>query len=476
MKDSSINNKAFKAGTWYTIGNILLKGCIFFSLPIFIRLLTTIEFGEYNTYMAYEGIISAILGMGLYGTVKNAKLDFKKNFDEYLSTIIIFSLIILLIILLIINIFFPFFYSIFKFNQLIVNVMFLQGYSNFLLYFYGVKLNIEFKYKSYILLIAINTIGNIFLSILLIKYVFINNGTLGRIYGSALSVILVAIVICFLILKESYSFKFKYCKYGLVIGLPLVPHVISQSILSQFDRIMINDMIDPSKAGIYSYIYTLCTILSVIYISVDNAWSSWIFIKLSEGKEEEIKKKGNNYIFIFSLLTLAFICIMPEIVKIIANEEYWEGIILLLPLSLANFFTFLYFLPVGIEYYYKKTKYISIGTIVTAIINIFLNVLFIRKMGYFGAAYSTMISYFLLFLFHWKITKKYSFSKIYDIAFIFKMIFLLFLVGIVFFMIRNLVLYIFIRYIILLLIIIYLIRENKNIILLFLNKKRGDKL
>ena len=61
----NINKKAVKAGIWYTIGNMLLKGCIFLTLPIFTRLLSTSDFGIYNTYMAYEGLITALLGLGL---------------------------------------------------------------------------------------------------------------------------------------------------------------------------------------------------------------------------------------------------------------------------------------------------------------------------------------------------------------------------------------------------------------------------
>ena len=66
MKNEKLEKKAAKAGIWYTIGNFILKGCIFLSLPIFTRILSTTDFGIFNTYMAYEGILTAILGLGLY--------------------------------------------------------------------------------------------------------------------------------------------------------------------------------------------------------------------------------------------------------------------------------------------------------------------------------------------------------------------------------------------------------------------------
>ena len=46
MADSG--TKAAKAGLAYTVGNVLLKGIAFLTLPIFSRILTTEEFGFYN--------------------------------------------------------------------------------------------------------------------------------------------------------------------------------------------------------------------------------------------------------------------------------------------------------------------------------------------------------------------------------------------------------------------------------------------
>ena len=149
MKEN-IDEKATKAGAWYTIANILLKGCVFLSLPIFTRLMSTADFGIYNTYIAYEGIVTAILGLGLYGTVKNAKLDFKESFDEYLSSTVSMSVLGLALVLAISNLFYPLYANFIGFSRFIINCLILQSFGSYLIYFYGSKLNIEFKYKSYV--------------------------------------------------------------------------------------------------------------------------------------------------------------------------------------------------------------------------------------------------------------------------------------------------------------------------------------
>ena len=49
-------SKVIKAGFGYVIGNYLLKGLVFLTIPIFTRLLSPSDFGVYNTFAAYESI------------------------------------------------------------------------------------------------------------------------------------------------------------------------------------------------------------------------------------------------------------------------------------------------------------------------------------------------------------------------------------------------------------------------------------
>ncbi len=415
MKNDNLNKKAIKASIWYTFGNILLKGCVFFTLPIFTRILSTSDFGVYNTYIAYEGLITAIIGMGLYSTVKNAKIDFQNSFDNYLSSILTVALMFLTIILVLGNIFYDYYGSILGFSRTITNLLILQSYGSFLIYFYAAKLNIEFKYKSYLIISFFNTIINILLSILLIKIVFTDERYIGRILGSAIPIIAIAIIITIVIMVKGKEFFNKnYWKYGLTIGLPLIPHVVSQSLLSQFDRIMINNITTSDYAGIYSYIYTICTIPFVICQSLDSSWTPWVYIKINNQKINEIRKTGTKYVLLFSLLTIGFICVMPEVTILIADKSYWAGIDLIVPLALANYFIFMYMLPVGIEYFNKKTSYISFGTVAAAIINILLNYYSINRWGYRSAAYTTLISYMMLYVFHRLISRKYNINDYYD--------------------------------------------------------------
>lgn len=151
---------------------------------------------------------------------------------------------------------------------------------------------------------------------------------------------------------------------------------------------------------------------------MENAWSPWVFYTLDSGDKKRIERAGKDYVMVFALLTIGFFCVMPEVTKIMAGSNYWGGISLIIPLTFGNFFVFMYGLPVNIEYYHKKTGFISLGTILAAGLNAVLNYFGIILFGYQVAAYTTFLSYGMLFLFHWFIANKYGVSHLRQVWFL----------------------------------------------------------
>ena len=61
-------NSIKRAGVGYTIGNYLIRGLGFLTVPIFSRLLSTADYGFYNTYTSYESILFIFVGLALHTT------------------------------------------------------------------------------------------------------------------------------------------------------------------------------------------------------------------------------------------------------------------------------------------------------------------------------------------------------------------------------------------------------------------------
>ena len=80
------DNKVLKSGVWYTIGNFITKGIGFLTTPIFTRLMTTADIGDFANYSSWITILSAILTLDLFTSVALAKYDYKDNINDYISS------------------------------------------------------------------------------------------------------------------------------------------------------------------------------------------------------------------------------------------------------------------------------------------------------------------------------------------------------------------------------------------------------
>lgn len=418
-------NHIIKAGFGYTVGNYLIKGLAFLTIPIFARIMSTDDYGLYNIFVAYEGIFVYLIGIGFDTSLKKAYFKYKikegdsstrLSYGGYISTAVSIIFINALIWLVIIVLFRNQVTKILglDFPSIVMLVFFAM--SNAVILCYNSHTSITYNYKGFVKLGAINAVGSITLSITLILIFFRDKTYIGRMMGSTVVILLLAIYIWIIFFKAHKPNHLKeYAGWGIKYCLPIIPHGISQIILVNFDRIMIGRMIGPKESGIYSFAYNVFAIVYVTYRSLDPVWGTWFFEKMNEGDYQKIKRFSSLYMIIVLIISLTVILISPELVIILGSTKYSEAIHSVIPIVAGGYFTFLYSVPCQVEYYREKTRHIAGATMCAAIINIILNYIFIRKYGYVAAAYTTLITYILYFLFHfflaYRIEGKMLFSE-----------------------------------------------------------------
>lgn len=471
--------KEVKASIGYTVGNVLIRGISFITLPIFSRLLSTAEYGIYNTYYAYESIIAILLGMGMYASIKNANLDFKGKVNEYVSTILILTLIPLTGFILAVVLFPNYASSLLGLDINVILLMIFQAYGTAMLNISNAKLALNYQYKKYLAYAGFNTVLNVVLSIVLIFTVFNNHREYGRIIGSAVPLILIAIYVFFTnIHKAKLFFDKSMAKYAAGIGFPLIWHYLSQQIQSQFDRIAISKLVDNASTGIYSFAYTIASVLQVIFYSVENVWSVWMFSQMEAKNYKKIREVSKKYMLLIAVIAIAMLVVSKELIFLVGSEKYRISEEVFIPILIGIFLLYLYTIPVSIEYYYKKTKYIALMTAISAVVNIVLNFLMIPIWGYAAAAYTTMISYAVQFIGHWiiskKILKNYGIKNVYYLKDIVAIFLLVCFSGVLVSFLNK---YPFVKYMVFTIIAILIICKTKEDLysLIFILKKRNKK-
>ncbi|HPJ82081.1 MAG TPA: oligosaccharide flippase family protein [Saccharofermentans sp.] len=390
-----------KSGVWYLVSDMLLKGMAFITVPIFTRLLSVEEFGIVAVYSSFVGIMAILTGLDLHAGIGRAAIDFEEDYPKYLSSVLSLSLVFFLIGLLLMS---AFSNSLSTFVDLTPDLLLIAtvaGYGSFVFNFYNSHLLFQRKYKQKSLLHIVRAISEVVLAIIMILLIR-EAKYYGRVYSS-LTMSIAFMAICFIKIfrKSNKIFFLGAWRYAIKIGIPLVPHNLSGIILAQFDRMAIQALVGATETGLYSFAYNVGMIPLVFLGATNAAWRPWFYRQLQINRKDKIKKAVKMYSLTFLVITLGIMILGPELALMMAPGDYLSGVKLVPVVVLSYFFQFLYTIYVNFAFYMKKSLAISIGTIMAGGLNIALNLLMIPVFGYEIAAWTTVISYFCLFIFHW---------------------------------------------------------------------------
>lgn len=405
---SSSNRTALKAGSWYVISNILNKGIIALSTPFITRLLTPEEFGVAGTYNSLLSILTILGTLNISSSVAVARFDYDTDdeYDQYISSVLFLSTAFNSLLFLIFHLFRDTIANFTGIPPILIYFMYFNIIFTNAFNVLQIKHRSKMKYKAFVFLSIIIAVVSPIFSIVLIGFQD-SHKYLGRIFGIHLPTMIIGFaIIVYVLAKTRPVFKIGHWKYSLNISLPLIPHNLSNNILSESDRLIINYFRGPAEVGLYTLAYSYSNILSTIWNSFNQAWSPWFMEKLKEEKFDDIIRAVKPYTIVFSILFLGMIAVGPEALRIFGPAEYQDGVWVIAPVLLGLYFQFAYSLYVNAEIYYKKTKYVSMGTLVAGIIDLGLNIVFIPIYGFIGAAYTTLVGYLILFIIHYVLSNR----------------------------------------------------------------------
>lgn len=411
FRTESVNKMAF----FNILGPVVLNGINFFTIPIFTRILGTGNYGLYTIYVTWLNVVTIIISMQVQGTIgiANVRLEQDKK-NGYYSSVLSISCLCFAIIMLLAVVFRDAVSQFFGLPQMIVVVLILNALGMAFVNIATTRFTYEKEaQKTFATSVGVAILG-VVLSLMLFRVIEQKEQLyMGRVFGMAVSYVLIGFCLAFFIFKRGKTvYSKEYWKFCLPLCIPLIFHSLSHVILGQADKVMVQKMMGDDTVGIFGFIVSFAQLMNVIYNSFNTTWVPFYFDDIKSNNIESINKRTKNYLFIFTGLSLGFILLAPEVVKIFATKEFWSGNSVIPMLVLGHYMVFLYSFPVNFEFYHKKTIHIAVGTAVTACINIFLNYFMIKERGMAGAAEATCLAYALLWLFH-HIVAKYIIGEKY---------------------------------------------------------------
>lgn len=244
----------------------------------------------------------------------------------------------------------------------------------------------------------------------------------GIIYSYVISIFITSIMISIYFIKNP-PIKIKrndinskpMFKEVLIFSLPLLIVNVLLTVMSWTDTLMLGYFKNPEVVAEYDAVYPIATLLSLVVNSI-----AFIYVPIASqlyGREQinELKILNSNSTKWCFMLTLPMYFIMttyPEyIVSSLLGTRYSQSSLTLQILAfgfiLNSLFGFNYhtLLTIG------KSNFLMNCSIISALLNIILNILFIPSMGTLGAAIASALSFWIIEIL--MTVKLYSFLKIH---------------------------------------------------------------
>jgi O-antigen/teichoic acid export membrane protein len=403
---TAVLDRLLKNSIFYLGAQIAVPLISFVSIPIYTRLFTTSEYGNFVI------ILTAINFMFLFGNswVCSSVLRFCSAYnmtderDQFLSTIITIMAISLLVISVVGALLFSFKFVLPTSSGSLIVLVVLVFILNSVFDLFLTIARADENAKLYSVFSVLFTLCKISVGIIILFF-------FHRIEGVLIGWIIVnAVFTGFLMLKmripDNVGFRnisAPIARTVTVYGLPLIFAGVGGLALSQMDRFMVMHYRGSVEVGIYNVGYLIASYSISIFFTflMMSAYPSIVSVW-------EEKGRGATQDLVSDLLRIYLILCVPalfgvsmlskEIFTVLLTEEYLMGYKIIPWVASGTFM-------VGILQYYqkstillKKSHYYGGLYLLGAVLNFLLNVLLIPRYGFMGAAWATTISYVLLMI------------------------------------------------------------------------------
>jgi len=397
----------------YAVGNVLPQVIGFLLLPLYTRYMSPEQYGIANSMQLLQMLLIVFMSLCLDRSIFRLYWDYKTEQEKkgYLGTLTIAIIGFAAILTSLLFMFRAYtgrvFSSIefFPYYSYSILYVFLSMFTLIPMSYFMLKQKAADHFKLSFMRFLLET-G------LVVWFVVVHaKGAEGMLLGRLLGIALLTPVFIGVLIKiGSFKFDIKILKPTLMYSLPIIPGIIGAWVLDLSDRIFIERYFTLSDVGIYGLGYKIAGIVGILAGAVSMAYTPYFFELANTEDQKSVKGELYRYnnIFILAIISIGFVVALfsKEFVVLFLDEKYQAAYKYMIIICMA------YVLGQAaglVGLFFKQSKkmkqemYITVGI---AGINIILNFLLVPKYGAYGAAYATVISFFIGFLLSYLYARK----------------------------------------------------------------------
>lgn len=389
------------------LSTLLLNGISLITAPLFSRLLGTSGYGVLSIYNIWVSATAIVFTLQTQGTLVNATVEYDgEGQRKYQSSVMSLSMAVFAGCTALVILFIQPISRWLGMTWYLVLLMLLQAFGTFSVGFLTTKFIYEFK-AGWKMIISVGvTVTTLVLSLLLVLSLPHETRYLGRIAATSATYALFGIPACVYILAKGRTFfNREYWKFCIVLAIPSVFYNLSDLILGQSDRVMLDKMLTTAAVGQYSLALLFAGVMFMLFGALNHTWCPYFFEDIKLGRKAEMKARTQNFLELFTVLSMGFVLLANEVYHLFADPSYWEATSLIPIFVTSYYLNFLCTFPVNYEYYRKQTKVVAVVTITASLVNLGLNYVLILRLNMAGAALATAISHGLQLTLHFLYTR-----------------------------------------------------------------------
>ncbi len=380
--------------------DILVKGGMFFFYPIYIRLMSVEEYGVYGYLINIIAVFSMALNFGMYvaqtkqyhdiPTTERGSYIFSIN--AFLSVALVVTLSLLFVTqadVLVVSFLFeqPIDYTAYR-PWIILGVV--NSIYSLMVYNYFMTSE-QIKYyqlQNILKLVVVNLVVIAFMKL------DIGDNILVRIQYNYIVETLILLPFLFIYFKHiSFRFNITYVKNALYIGLPAMFSGIIGVFYSLADRKFIEQYRSHEELGIYTLGIVLSGIIYLIFAAFQNSLLPFFYKEKDKMANYERTIRATKKITLLLIgFSIAMFLLTVGLIQFQIIKPEYKAILPIMPIMLltqiiqsisalfANYFI-----------YFNKNYYSIFLSILSAILNILLCMLFIPSYGIAGAVAATFV-------------------------------------------------------------------------------------
>lgn len=398
--------KLFSNTLLFAVGSFSSRFMIFLLIPIYSRTLSAEEYGYIDLLTITVSLMLPFFGLNIHEAV--IRFTLKKNIDK--NNVLIFGIQVTTIGFFLMSIVSPIVLNLLDIDQFFMYFLlayFFTSFKNVLMYF---SRGLE-KVKGVVVISIIETF--ILLGLSLIFLLWLGMGIDGYfvslIISSFVSFIAYIYLIGFRRFKAVFSVKdWRKNMEMLRYAIPMIPNSMSWWINNTSDKYLLNLFYGPSLTGIYAIAYKVPSLLNTFTSIFMQAWQISAVDEYEESKSRDNFSRVYNAFFAFNILMCGMLIVFSEPISwLMFGRDFFEARYFVTILLCAYFFNGLAAYLGSIYTSALKTNILFYSTLAGAVVNIILNVIFIPIYGAYAAATTTLISYFVIWIFRLINSKKY---------------------------------------------------------------------